>query len=75
MSRHSVWCVAVLVGLGAPVILAHEGHGQPALARSFLHYLVEPQHALPALAVALAAVLGLLIVRRRRAGSGPPSSR
>jgi hypothetical protein len=44
---------------------AHDGHGQLG-AQSLLHYLLEPVHALPAMAIA-GATAALLLKSRRKA--------
>ncbi|RMH04049.1 MAG: hypothetical protein D6702_04265 [Planctomycetota bacterium] len=50
----------------APLPL-HEGHGNPALAHTLLHWLVEPVHLPLTLAVAAVLALAARGLRRRRA--------
>ena len=56
--------LALASGIGtlisAPVALAHEGHGDPALYGSILHFLSEPVHLLATL-----ALLGAMVVASR----------
>lgn len=57
------------LGAGASLVMAasaaaaHPGHGLGGDASGWLHYLTEPLHVAP---LALAAVAGVLVWRRRR---------
>ena len=64
--------VSALIGAlalcSASTARAHEGHGDPALANSMLHYLVEPAHLVVTLGLLLALALGWWFRRLRREG-------
>lgn len=66
MRRDSGPIAAALLSL-APGVLAHDGHGDAQWLGSLLHYLIEPAHLLPAL-----AVLVLLVVARWRVSDPLP---
>lgn len=52
--------------LAAPLAVAHEGHGDPSLVHTVLHYLFEPVHApFTVAALVAAAALAVWLVRRQ----------
>lgn len=55
--------VSLLIGVPAVAVLApaagaHQGHGDPALLDSVMHYLIEPLHLPLVLGLLAAAVIG-----------------
>ena len=48
-------------------VAAHEGHGDPRLGETVLHYLLEPEHALFGVLVTIG--FGLMLARASRAWS------
>jgi hypothetical protein len=60
---------AALAALASSPAAAHPGHGDPSFAGSWLHYLLEPEHAV-VLVLALAGCALAVAARRARRGSG-----
>jgi hypothetical protein len=61
---------AAVAALAVPALAsAHPGHGLDPSGASWLHWLGEPEHALPLLALACVGALGWAFAgRRRRSG-------
>ncbi len=56
-------------GVLTPLVLAHEGHGNPHWSSTAARYLLEPLHAWPSWVV-VAVVIALVVRRRRRPDAG-----
>jgi hypothetical protein len=72
MTRSRDWKSGAI--LAAPA--AHEGHGRAEWQSSVIHYLLEPEHAVPALIVLACVIAGAAwFWRRARRGAKPPALR